>query len=285
MNQNTQPIGRVSAVPVEALFILSAISQYSGAIIAKRLFDEVSPSTVAVIRVASAAAVLACVGKVWRRRWTRVDLISAAVFGVATAAMNLFFYLALERIDLGIGVAIEFIGPITVAATRTRSRRNWVALLSATSGVMVLAGLELNGGDPLGLFFMLCASACWATYIVMGSKLSAKQGGIQSLGLGLIMGAFVVLPFGSSDLSKVFSSGNLVVRCVAVGMLSTALAYGIDQIVLKRMPTRRFALMSALLPVVALIGGILFLGERPTLLDGLGVSLVLVGVAIQERTT
>lgn len=276
---------RSNSVPVEALFVLSAVAQYSGAVIAKKLFTEVGPGTVALMRVASAAVALVIVGRVWKRVWTRQDLLGAAVFGTATAAMNLFFYLAIERIDLGIGVAIEFIGPITVAAARTRSSRNWLALVFAASGVLVLAGLEFQGGDPLGLFFMLCASACWAAYIVMGARVSTKDGGLQSLGLGLAIGTFVVLPFGLGDIGAVFSSTSLLVRCVAVGMLSTAIGYGIDQLVLKRMPTRRFALMLALLPVVALIAGILFLGERPTLLDGFGVALVLVGVAIQERTS
>jgi inner membrane transporter RhtA len=271
--------------PAEVLFLLSAIAQYSGAVIAKKLFPQVAPSTVAVMRVASAAVGVTLFSKAWKRSWTRADVQAAALFGVATACMNLFFYLAISRIDLGIGVAIEFIGPICVAAARTRSHRNWIALAFAVTGVVVLAGIEIHGGDPLGLFFMLCASACWAAYIVLGSKVSAGDKGLSTLGVGLFVGALVILPFGASDLGTVFSSGSLMIRCIAVGMLSSAIGYGIDQRVLKRMPTRRFALMLALLPVVAVIAGTLFLGERPGWVDGLGMLLVLVGVGIQERHT
>lgn len=275
-------------LPAEALFLLSAIAQYTGAVIAKKLFDEVEAGTVALIRVASAAVALVLFTRAWKRRWTRDDVRAAAFFGVATAAMNLFFYLAIQRIDLGVGVAIEFIGPISVAAARTRSPRNWLALLFAASGVMVLAGLELDQGDPVGLVLMLCASACWAGYIVLGARVSrtgTETQGLSTLGVGLILGAFVISPFGFRDLGTVFSSGELIVRCVAVGMFSTAIGYGIDQWVLKRMPTRRYALMLALLPVVAVIAGTLFLGERPRLPDGIGMLLVLIGVVMQERTT
>ncbi len=284
---NTRSFG-FDRLPAEALFLLSAIAQYSGAVIAKKLFDEVDAGTVALIRVASAAVALVLVTRAWRRSWTVDDVRAAAFFGVATAAMNLFFYLGIQRIDLGVGVAIEFIGPISVAAARTRSRRNWIALVFAAAGVLVLAGLELDNGDPVGLVLMLCASACWAGYIVLGARVSRRgteTQGLSSLGLGLIIGALVISPFGFRDLGTVFASGDLVVRCVAVGMFSTAIGYGIDQWVLKRMPTRRYALMLALLPVVAVIAGTLFLGERPTLLDGVGMALVLIGVVTQERAT
>ncbi len=53
------------------------------------------------------------------RGWSRSQLRDAAIFGLATTAINLFFYLEISRIDLGKSVAIEFIGPILVAAWLT----------------------------------------------------------------------------------------------------------------------------------------------------------------------
>ena len=71
--------------------------------------------------------------------------------------MNLFFYLAIQHLDLGKGVAIEFIGPITVAALRTRTSRNAIALVLAVVGVVILSGLEL-GNEPLGLIYIFLTS-------------------------------------------------------------------------------------------------------------------------------
>jgi hypothetical protein len=142
---------RLDGVSAEALFVTSAVAQYVGAVIAVNLFDEVPPATVAWLRVVGAALALGAVS--WRRgarRWTRAEVTAAAIFGIATGLMNLFFYLGIARIDLGPSVAIEFIGPITVAALRTRTRRNALALGLAVVGVLVLSGLEL-GGEPLGL--------------------------------------------------------------------------------------------------------------------------------------
>jgi inner membrane transporter RhtA len=269
--------------PPELFFIVSAVAQYSGAVIAKKLFTEVDAGTVAWFRVATAAVALIVFSRAWTRRWDRAALKSAALFGIATAAMNLFFYLAIQRINLGIGVAVEFIGPISVAAARTRTGRNWIALALATSGVLVLAGLQFKLGEPLGLFFMLCASACWAAYIVLGSRMAKTSNGLAGLGVGLLMGMVVIAPFGLSDTAKVFASPRLLVLCACVGMFSSAIAYGVDQLTMKHISPRRFAVLSALLPVTAVLAGLLFLGESLSALDVVGISLVVIAVVVQER--
>ena len=90
-----------------------------GAAIAIVLFDEVAPQTVAWFRVIGATIALLAVSRRWWSGWTRSQLKAAALFGTVTALMNTFFYLGIERIDLGKGVTIEFIGPIAVAAATT----------------------------------------------------------------------------------------------------------------------------------------------------------------------
>ena len=94
--------------------------------------------------VGAAIAVLAVSRAAWRGWTSAGSSAAAAVFGIATAAMNTFFYLAIDRTDLGKSVAIEFIGPIAVAAVMTRTRRNAAALALAAVGVIVLGGVELG---------------------------------------------------------------------------------------------------------------------------------------------
>ena len=139
LSRRSGPVSRwLDTTQPEALFILSAVAQYIGAAIAVLLFDEVEPQTVAWFRLIGATIALLAVSRGWRTGWTRRQLVAAGVFGIATALMNTFFYLAIDRIDLGKAVTIEFIGPITVAAVSTRSIRNAVALLFAIGGVVVL---------------------------------------------------------------------------------------------------------------------------------------------------
>jgi inner membrane transporter RhtA len=190
--------------------------------------------------------------------------------------------LAIDRLPLGKGVTIEFIGPIAVAALRTRSMRNTIALLCAAIGVIVLGGVEL-GNEPLGLVFILAASVMWAGYIVMGSRVALADRGVSGLALGLLFGGIVITPFAAGDAGAAFSSGKILIGCILVGLLSNAIGYGIDQSTLRRIPIRRFSVMLALLPVCAAIFGVVFLHQTPSLFDLLGMAFVLTGVAVQER--
>lgn len=266
----------------EALFVLSAVAQYTGATIATLLFDEVEPQTVAWLRVAGAAAALLVVSRGALRNWTRSQLVAAGVFGIATALMNTFFFMAIARTDLGKSVAIEFIGPIAVAAAMTRTSRNAFAVVLAAVGVVVLGGLEI-ADNAVGLLWILAASAMWAAYIVVGSRVAQIGRGVAGLGIGLAMGAVVLTPFGAPGGGHVFGSARLLLGCLVVGVLSNAIGYGIDQHVLRRIPVRRFSVLLALLPVTAVAFGWIALDQAPSGLELGGIALVLVGVAIQER--
>lgn len=276
-------IGRtLTAAPPEALFLLSAVSQYIGAAIAVSVFDEVEPQTVAWFRVIGASVALLAISPGFHRGWTRRELTGAAMFGIATVLMNVFFYLAIDRVDLGKSVAIEFIGPIVVAAATTRSVRNAGALALAVIGVVTLGGVEI-GDNTLGVIFILISSALWAAYIVVGSRVAQMRSGVVGLGVGLAIGSIVLTPVGAPWSGPVWVSPVLLLLCCATGVFSNAIGYGIDQYVLRRIPVRRFSVLLAALPATAVLIGWIALGQRPGALDLAGISLVLVGVAVQER--
>jgi inner membrane transporter RhtA len=196
--------------------------------------------------------------------------------------MNLCFYLAVDRIDLGKGVVIEFIGPIAVAAVFTRTRRNLVALLLAVAGVAVLSGVEIDD-EPLGLVFIFLAAAMWATYIVVGRRVAALDRGLEGLAVGMVIGSLVLTPFGLLDVGALAGAPALIAVGLLAGVLSNGVGYGIDQHVLRRIPVRRFAVLLALLPVTAMAIGAIALDQRPSAIDLLGAALVIAGVVVQER--
>lgn len=277
------PVSRwLSTAQPEALFVLSAVAQYVGAALAVVLFDQVEPQTVAWFRIIGAAAALLLVSRGWWRGWTRRQLAGVAVFGVATSLMNIFFYLAIDRVDLGKSVTIEFIGPIAVAAATTRSGRNALALVFAIVGVAVLGGVEIDD-NAVGLAFILIASALWATYIVVGSRVAQVDRGVAGLGLGLAIGSILTAPIGAPWSGPVWVAPSLLALCLLVGVFSNAVGYGIDQFTMRRIPIRRFSLLLALLPVTASLIGWIALDQRPSSLDAIGIALVLVGVVVQER--
>jgi inner membrane transporter RhtA len=275
----------LAGLPPEPFFVLSASAQYLGAVLAYRLFDDLAPAGVAWLRVVGAAIVLVAVSapRLLRGgRWSVAEVRAAAVFGAAVAFMNLTFYLAIDRMDMGKGVAIEFIGPICVAALATRTRRNTLALAFAVAGVALLSGLEINR-EPLGLLWIFLASACWAAYIVVGARVARLDRGLAGLGVGLVFGAVLIAPFGAPSSGPAWSSPALLLAAMFVGVLSNAIGYGLEQSILRAIPVRRFSVLLALLPVTATVFGAVFLDQIPSVADLVGIGLVLVGVVVQQR--
>jgi inner membrane transporter RhtA len=152
----------------------------------------------------------------------------------------------------------------------------------AAIGVAVLGGLELSG-NAVGLVYILIASACWAAYILIGSRVAQLGQGVAGLGIGLGIGAVVLTPIGAPWSGPVWASPVLLLWCLLVGVFSNAIGYGIDQHVMRRIPVRRFSVLLALLPVTAVAIGWLALGQAPSTIELGGIALVLAAVVLQER--
>jgi inner membrane transporter RhtA len=275
---------RVGAVPAPILFVLSGISMYAGAAIAVGLFSVATPSGVAWLRCLGAAVVLLAWRRPGRAAWRGRKLLLATAFGLVTAGMNVLFYEAIARLPLGTVVAIEFAGPVLVAAVGSRTRRDVLALLLATAGVVCIANVTLSG-SALGVFFALAAAAAWAGYIVLGKRVALGDSvgsGIDSLAIGFGIATVLLSPLALGT-GAVWDSPHLLVLGVGVGVLSTVVPYGLDQVVHRRVGRARFALLLALLPVTAGVLGFVLLAQVPSLPEALGTLAVVAGVALRSR--
>ncbi len=269
--------------PAESYFVAGAISQYIGAAVAVNLFDELPPATVALLRVASAATVVLVVRRPWRRRWSVTDLGLAAGFGVFLAAMNTSIYYAWDELPLGNAVAIEFMGPIAVAAVSGRSLRSLLSLAVAAAGVVTLAGVEAEG-TLRGVAFALLAGGCWAGYIVLGHRVASAGSNVDGLGVGMAVGTLAIAPLGVEGLGTAVSSPWLLGLAVSTGILSNVIPYGLDQTVMRRISRTRFAFLQALLPVTATVVGLIALAQTPSARELMGISLVVVAIIARRNS-
>ena len=269
----------------EILFLLSAIALNSGNAIAKAQFDTANPASLAWLRMFGAMVVAIAIAgprKLRSQSWTRASLRSAAIFGLSTGLTSTFFYLAIDRLPLGKGVAIEFIGPITVAAVLTRSRRNALALVSAIAGVAILSGVEI-GDEPLGVMFILLAAASWAVHIVSGAKVARGHAGIDGLAMAFVFGTIFTIPFGIADADAVASHLWLIPLGLVIGTLSSVTSYGIDQRILRKVTVRHYSVLLAMLPIVSSLFGYVVFDQTPTGWDLVGGVFIIAGIVLQER--
>ena len=276
--------GLADRLPPQALFVMGAISQYVGAALAVLLFASVPAAGVAWLRVVAAAGVLVAWRRPWRTRWTAARLRLAAAFGLALGVMNLAFYLAIDRLPLGTAVAIEFVGPIAVAALGSRTRRDGLALVLAVGGVLALADVHLTG-SPVGFALAAGAGAMWAAYIVLGHRVAADRQLRPGDGLALAMaiGALGLAPFLVVSAVPALVDPLLLAACLAVGVASSVVPYGLEQVAMKRLPRARFALLLALLPATATIIGALVLGQVPGVVESAGILLIVTAASLRSH--
>jgi inner membrane transporter RhtA len=275
------PFRRLAAVPAPALFVLSGISMYLGAAIAVGLFDVATPAGVAWLRCLGATLILLAWRRPGRSAWRGRRLLLAGTFGMVTAGMNVLFYEAIARLPLGTGVALEFAGPVLVAALGSRSRRDVLALVLVAAGVLCIADVRL-AGSPAGVLFALGAAAAWVAYILIGQRVAIDGeagSGIDGLAVGFTVATVLLSPLALGT-GRVWGSPRLLLLGVGVALLSTVVPYALDQVVLRRLGRARFALLLALLPVTAAATGLVVLAQVPTPLEALGILAVVLGVAL-----
>src|ERR1700749_2414090 len=97
--------------------------------IAKQLFPLVGAQGTVALRVGLSAVMMLAIGRPWRAQWRGANWRALLVYGVSLGMMNFLFYMALTTISLGIAVALEFCGPLSVALIHSRRAVDflWVA--------------------------------------------------------------------------------------------------------------------------------------------------------------
>jgi inner membrane transporter RhtA len=285
MNTEAASYRAAHRIPPHAFFVVSALFHYLGPSFAVLLFPQVEPLGMAWLRIASAAALFA----LWRRPVRHLRAAAGRerglilAMGATLAAMNAVFYLAIDRLPLATVGAIEFLGPIGLAALGLRTQRNVVALSLAIAGVWLLTDARWVA-EPLGYLYAFANCALFVLYVVLGHRLAAQggAGGIERLGAAMLVAAIVALPFGIGEAMPAFRDPLLLAAGIGVGLSSSVIPYVCDQLAMARLPRATFALMLALLPATAVIVGMLVLRQFPTHAEATGIALVIAGVALHR---
>jgi inner membrane transporter RhtA len=265
-----------AAAPAEALVLCAIASVQCGAALATRLFDRVGPAGAVLLRLFFAAVVLVVVTRPRLRGHERRAIVLVLVFGVALAAMNLTFYLAIARIPLGVGVTVEFVGPLAVALAGSR---RWLDALWAAFAAAGVGLLTSGGGDiaATGVLLALAAGACWAAYILLSQAVGRAHPGASGLALALVVGAVIAAPPGIARGGRELLSPLVLLTAFGVAMLSSAIPYSLELAALRRLPTRVFGVLMSLEPGMAALAGWIVIGQ--TLRSRSIVALVLVSTA------
>ena len=259
------------------LLVLGAVaSVQSGAAIAKDLFPDVGPGGTVLLRLASAALLLLAVSRPRLAGRSRRDIGLAVAFGLVLAAMNATFYYALARIPLGIAVTIEFVGPLALAVAGSRRRLDFLWVLLAAVGVVLLTGGTGGDIDMVGVLLALVAGGFWAFYILLSQRVGRVFPGASGLALGLAAGAVAFLPFGLISAGDRVLDASVLWQGAAIGLLSSALPYSLELFALRRMRASVFSVLMSIEPAFAAVSGLVFLGEHLAVREWVAIGCVVI---------
>ncbi|RKQ39633.1 threonine/homoserine exporter RhtA [Enterobacter sp. R1(2018)] len=258
-------------LPIVVLLIAMTSIQ-GGASLAKSLFPLVGAPGVTAIRLALGTLILVAVFKPWRLRFKAEQRLPLLIYGLSLGAMNYLFYLSIQTIPLGVAVALEFTGPLTVALFSSRRAVDFIWVVLAVTGLWFLLplGKDIAHVDLTGAAFALGAGACWALYILSGQKAGADHGP-ATVAIGSLIAAVIFVPIGAWEAGSALWHWSLLPLGLGVAILSTALPYSLEMVALTRLPTRTFGTLMSMEPGLAALSGMLFLGEHLTLVQWLAL--------------
>jgi inner membrane transporter RhtA len=273
---------RAAAVPPWALAVAAMLSVQTGAALSVHLISTVGPAGTAWLRLSIGALIFLAIARPPLRQLRRHDVFPVLALGVTTGLVTSVFLAAIDRIPLGTAVAIEFLGPLTVAAVRGHSRRALVWPALALAGVVLLTEPWHGSFDAAGVAFAALAAVGWGVYIVLTQRLGDRFSGIGGLTMTIPIAAataaVVGIPQAAGHLSWV-----VVAQAAGIAFLLPVLPFAFELLALRRMTSSSFGTLMALEPAFGTLLGLLVLHQTPSVSQAVGVVMVVLAGAAAQR--
>ena len=279
--------------------VVAAACWAANAVIAAGAFDRgVTPERLAQTRVIVALVPLAAYLLVARRdllsppRGTVAPLI---VFGACMVIVNFSYYVAIDRVPVGVAIALQYTAPVLIlAGTALIGRRSpapttWIAGgLTLAGAVLVSGALAGAGGEPMdriGLLAGIGSALSFAGYLV-SAELSGKRGAhpATSLFIGFVVATLiwvVVLPLWDWPF-ELLQDPEVVWRVLAVGLVGTLLPFALTVAALRWISSALAGIATTTEPVLAAALAWIFLGQALTVPQLIGGAMVVAGVLVAQ---
>jgi inner membrane transporter RhtA len=273
---------RAAAVPPWALALAAMLSVQLGSALSVGLIATAGPAGTAWLRLSFGAVVYLVIARPPLRTVRRRDLPAIVGLGITTGLVTVCFLAAIERIPLGTAVAIEFLGPLTVAAVRSHNARALIWPAFALGGVVLLTDPWRGTSDPAGVGFAALAAVGWAAYILLTQRIGDRFTGIQALSITVPIAALTAATIGLPQAVGHIGIGE-VAAAAGLAVLLPVLPFALEMLALRRMTSTAFGTLMALEPAIGVLLGLLVLHQSPRPLQIVGIVLVVaVGAAAQR---
>jgi inner membrane transporter RhtA len=265
--------------PAVLAVLLAIVSFQGGAAIAKGIFPVLGAAATSSLRIVLSAIILVAFNRPNLRDLTTAQWKAVILYGLTLGAMNIIFYMAIARIPLGLGVTLEFMGPLVLALTGSKRPVDFLWVLLAAAGIALIAPWSNNGIDMIGILLALLAGALWAAYILLGGHISKIMDGGKAVTIGMIFASLLVLPIAIGNGLLIHFTSAMLLPGLALALLSSAVPFTLEMHAMRKIPAKTFSILMSLEPAVAAFSGLLFLHEYLSFYEWLAVAFIIVASA------
>lgn len=247
------------------------------------LLDHFGPLGIAGLRLGWAGVLMPLLIRPRLRRFTGSDLLACGLLGIVTAGLMMLFMQAIARIPLGTASALEFLGPLTISVLAPGGgRRRWA--FPAAAGVVLLTRPGSGDISLAGLGFALGAAACWGLYILLTQHVGDRVTGLSGLAVSMPVAGTVAMLAAATSSSLDTMTWPLLAAMLALAMLHPVLPFSLELLALRRLTASAFSTLMSLEPAIALLAGLLILGQVPDATAAVGITLVVIAGIGATRT-
>ena len=274
---------------------LTTVTLWGSAFVGIRAAGEtLSPGAIAVGRLLVSSALLGVVALLRRERLPPrralgpIVLFGLLFLGLYSVALNA----AERRVDAGTAAMLVNTGPLLIAVLagvflREGFPRGLFAGCAVAFAGAALIGAATTGAGARagsGLALLVIATLAYATAVVVQKAALGRASSFQVTWLGCTAATIACLPFVPSLVAEAAHGGARAIGwTIYLGAMPTALGFAAWSFALRRASAGRVASLNYLIPVVAVLLGWAYLGERPPLLAVAGGGLCIAGVYVARR--
>ncbi|MBX6723715.1 MAG: EamA family transporter, partial [Dactylosporangium sp.] len=244
-----------------------------GSALSVHLFPAVGPAGTAWLRLSMGALIFLALARPPLRAVRRRDVPLLLGLGVTTGLMTITFLSAIERIPLGTAVAIEFLGPLTVAAVRGRRVQALVWPAVALLGVVLVTEPWHGHVNTAGVGFAGLSAINWATYILLTQRIGDRFTGITGLSLTVPLAAATAAIVGVPKAAGHVTVGVLA-AATGLAILLPVLPFAFELLALRQMTATAFGTLMAVEPAIGVLLGLIVLRQKPSATQLVGLALI-----------
>ena len=253
-----------------------------GSALSLPLISQVGPAGTAWLRLTAGAVIFLALARPALRSIHRRDVPALLALGVTTGLMTCLFLAAIDRIPLGTSVAIEFLGPLSVAALRSHNRRALLWPAVALVGVLLLTEPWRGSVNIAGIGFAAGSAVGWAAYILLTQHIGDRFAGLDGLALTTPIAAATAAIIGVPQAAGQIT-GTVIAAAIGLAILLPVLPFALEMTALRHMNPAAFGTLMSLEPAIGVVLGLIVLHQHPSAAQMLGIALVVLAGAGAQR--